>query len=176
MARFTCFSEGPDSLEKIFLKNSIGIFIYHKSNFSHRYIYIIRQQKINAIPFPVIKLSRQIRLTEPFYRVSDKFLVACYKFRPIIGLMEERDLFNEKDEVVNAEIYCPKCRTTLSYPIKWRRRTKKAHLPPGADERDRAKFAKARNYRIRLDDILRCKNPRCRKTIEISSLQTVVFD
>jgi hypothetical protein len=90
--------------------------------------------------------------------------------------MEERDLFNEKDETVTATIYCPKCRTSMDYPIRWRRRTKKASMPPGGDERDRAKFAKARNYRIRLDDKLRCKNPRCGKTIEISTLQTVVFD
>ncbi len=90
--------------------------------------------------------------------------------------MEERDFFNEKDEVVPAQIYCPKCRTTLEYAIKWRHRTKKAALPPGGDERDRARFAKARSYRVRLDDKLRCKNPRCGKTIEITSLQTVVFD
>jgi len=90
--------------------------------------------------------------------------------------MEERDLFNEKDETVAATIYCPKCRTSLEYSIRWRRRTKKSSLPPGGDERDRAKFEKARNYRIRLDDKLRCKNPRCGKTIEITSLQTVVFD
>jgi hypothetical protein len=90
--------------------------------------------------------------------------------------MEERDFFNEKDEVVPAQIYCPKCRTTQEYPIRWRRRTKKAQLPHGADERDRARFAKSRNYRIRIDDKLRCKNPRCGKTIEISTLQTVVFD
>jgi len=90
--------------------------------------------------------------------------------------MEERDFFTEKDEVVSAEIYCPKCRETLEYPIRWRRRTKKAALAGRADERDRARFAKARNYRVRLDDKLRCKNPRCGKTIEISTLQTVVFD
>lgn len=90
--------------------------------------------------------------------------------------MEERDLFIEKDEIVNATIYCPKCRTSLEYPIHWRRRTKKASLPPGGNEMDRAKFIKARNYRIRLDDKVRCKNPRCGKTIEISTLQTVVFD
>ena len=90
--------------------------------------------------------------------------------------MEEKDFFIERDEVVAAEIYCPKCRTTLEYPIRWRRRTRKASIPPNADERDRARFAKARNYRIRLDDKLRCKNPRCGKTIEISTLQTVVFD
>jgi ribosomal protein L44E len=90
--------------------------------------------------------------------------------------MEERDLFNENDETVTATIYCPKCRTSMEYPIKWRRRTKKASLAPGASEQDRARFAKARNYRIRLDDKLRCKNPRCGKTIEITTLQTVVFD
>jgi hypothetical protein len=90
--------------------------------------------------------------------------------------MEERDFFNEKDETVPAAIYCPKCRTTMEYPIKWRRRTKKVSLPSGANEQDRARFGKARDYRIRLDDKLRCKNPRCGKTIEITTLQTVVFD
>ncbi len=90
--------------------------------------------------------------------------------------MEEREYFNEKDEMVPAGIYCPKCRETQEYPIRWRRRTKKSALPPRADERDRARFAKARNYRVRLDDKVRCKNPRCGKMIEISTLQTVVFD
>ncbi len=90
--------------------------------------------------------------------------------------MEERDFFVEKDETVPAQIYCPKCRTTQEYEIHWRRRTKKTSLPPNANEQDRARFAKARNYRIRIDDKLRCKNPRCGKTIEISTLQTVVFD
>ncbi len=90
--------------------------------------------------------------------------------------MEERDFFTEKDESVPAQINCPKCRATAEYQIKWRRRTKKASLPPRADERDRARFAKARNYRIRLDDKIRCNNPRCGKTIEITTLQTVVFD
>ncbi len=90
--------------------------------------------------------------------------------------MEERDYFIEKDETIPAMIYCSKCRTTLEYPIKWRRRTKKASLPPGADERDRARFAKLKDYRVRLDDKLRCLNPRCGKTIEITTIQTVVFD
>jgi len=90
--------------------------------------------------------------------------------------MEERDFFIEKDETLPASIYCPKCRTTTEYPIRWRRRTKKSSLPPGANEQDRARFAKARDYRIRIDDKLRCKNPRCGKTIEITTLQTVVFD
>ncbi len=90
--------------------------------------------------------------------------------------MEERDFFNEKDETLQAEICCPKCRTSQSYAVRWRRRVKKAALPRGADERDRARFAKARDYRIRIDDKLRCGNPRCGKTIEITTLQSVVFD
>jgi hypothetical protein len=90
--------------------------------------------------------------------------------------MEERDFFNERDETLPAQINCPKCRTTLEYSIRWRHRTKKTSLSPHADERDRARFAKARSYRVRVDDKLRCKNPRCGKTIEITTLQTVVFD
>jgi len=90
--------------------------------------------------------------------------------------MEEREFFNEKDEAIPAEISCPKCREVLEYSIRWRRRTKKASLPARADELDRARFAKARNYRVRIDDKVRCKNPRCGKMIEITTLQTVVFD
>ena len=90
--------------------------------------------------------------------------------------MEERDFFIEKDETLPAQIYCTKCRMTQEYQIKWRRRVKKAALPAHADERDRARFAKLRDYRIRLDDKIRCRNPRCGKTIEITTLQTVVFD
>jgi hypothetical protein len=90
--------------------------------------------------------------------------------------MEEREFFIEKNELLAAEIYCPKCRTTMEYQVRWLRRTKKTSLPPRVDEVDRARFAKARSYRVRLDDKLRCKNPRCGKMIEITSLQTVAFD
>ena len=90
--------------------------------------------------------------------------------------MEERDFFNETNEVLPAEIYCPKCRTTMEYKVRWLKRTNKTAGPPRADELDRARFAKARSYRVRVDDKLRCGNPRCGKTIEITSLQTVVFD
>ncbi len=91
-------------------------------------------------------------------------------------MLEEKDFFDERDEALPAELYCPKCRTKEQYSIRWRRRTKKPSLPPRADERDRARFAKARNYRVRVDDKLRCKNPRCGKMIEITTIQTVVFD
>ena len=91
-------------------------------------------------------------------------------------MLEESDFFNEKDETVPAQIYCAKCRTTLEYAIRWRRRTKKPAPPSRADERDRARWAKLRSYRVRLDDKVRCKNTRCGRTIEITSLQTLVFD
>jgi len=44
-----------------------------------------------------------------------------------------------------------------------------------ADERDRAKFAKAQSYMVRRDEKLACANIRCRKAFEISSLQSVAF-
>ncbi len=52
-----------------------------------------------------------------------------------------------------------------------RRRT----LPPRADERDRAKFAKAQSYMLRRDDMMMCKNMRCRKRFEITGVQSVAF-
>jgi hypothetical protein len=54
-------------------------------------------------------------------------------------------------------------------------RKKKDRLPPGADERDRAKFAKAQSYMLLLDDKASCKNLRCRKAFEISGVKTVAF-
>ena len=52
---------------------------------------------------------------------------------------------------------------------------KKKNLPPRADDRDRAKFAKAQSYMLRRDDKMVCKNMRCRKQFEITSVQSVAF-
>ena len=54
-------------------------------------------------------------------------------------------------------------------------RTKKRQLPGRADERDRARFAKARSYMVRRDDMVMCKNMRCRKRFEVSGVQSVAF-
>ena len=54
-------------------------------------------------------------------------------------------------------------------------RMKKKNLPPRADERDRAKFAKAQSYMLRRDDMMVCKNMRCRKRFDISGVQSVAF-
>ena len=50
---------------------------------------------------------------------------------------------------------------------------KKDRLPPGADERDRAKFAKLRDHLIRVDDEIVCKT--CGKKFEIPSLHSLLF-
>jgi ribosomal protein L44E len=91
------------------------------------------------------------------------------------GPMEERDFFNEKDESKPANLYCPFCRQSNEYDIRWRRRTKKNSLPPHANQEDRMRFAKVKSYLVRIDDSVNCKNPRCRKRFEITSLQTVAF-
>jgi len=89
--------------------------------------------------------------------------------------MEERDFFTEKDELKPANLNCPFCRQSDSYEVRWRRRTKKASLPSHASQEDRMKFAKAQSYLVRIDDTIHCKNQRCRKRFEITSLQTVAF-
>jgi hypothetical protein len=54
-------------------------------------------------------------------------------------------------------------------------RTKKRQLAGRADERDRARFAKARSYMLRKDDLMACKNIRCRKRFEVVGIQSVAF-
>ena len=46
-------------------------------------------------------------------------------------------------------------------------------MPPGADETDRAKFAKLRDYLLRLDDEVTCKT--CGKKFEIPSQQSMIM-
>jgi len=53
------------------------------------------------------------------------------------------------------------------------RRSKKDRLPPGADDADKAKFAKLRDYLLRLDDEVACKT--CGKKFEIPSQHSLMF-
>jgi hypothetical protein len=53
------------------------------------------------------------------------------------------------------------------------RRAKKDRLPPGADEADRARFAKLRDYLLRVDDEVVCKA--CGKKFEIPSQHSLMF-
>jgi sarcosine oxidase delta subunit len=89
--------------------------------------------------------------------------------------MDEREFFDERTEKKTASLNCPHCQQSAEYEITWLVRTKKRQLPPRADERDRARFAKAQSYMLRRDDVMGCKNMRCRKRFEISGIQSVVF-
>jgi hypothetical protein len=89
--------------------------------------------------------------------------------------MEERDMFDEKEQKRSHTLTCPHCRQSGEYELAWLVRTKKRQLPPRADERDRAKFAKARSYMVRKDDMAACKNMRCRKRFEVAGVQSVAF-
>jgi hypothetical protein len=89
--------------------------------------------------------------------------------------MEERDFFNETTEQRPHTLICPKCGQPGEYKVTWVVRRKRAQLPRGADERDRARFAKAQSYMVRRDDKLSCTNVRCRKPFEITQLQSLAF-
>ena len=89
--------------------------------------------------------------------------------------MDERDFFDERQETRKATLICPHCRQSAEYDLSWVVRNKKRSLPPRADERDRAKFAKARSYMVRRDDLIGCKNIRCRKRFEVAGVQSVAF-
>lgn len=89
--------------------------------------------------------------------------------------MQEKDIFDERQETKRANYACPFCRERHDYEIRWLKRTKKRNAPRPRDERDRAQIEKSRDYMVRIDDVLMCKNVRCRKRFDIPSSQTVVF-
>jgi hypothetical protein len=87
--------------------------------------------------------------------------------------LDERAFFNDKSENRSSRFQCPKCHRTNDYSIRWVRRSKKDRPPAGADETDRAKFAKLRDYLLRLDEDVTCKT--CGKKFEIPSQQSLLF-
>ncbi|HEX8097607.1 MAG TPA: hypothetical protein VF507_06205 [Pyrinomonadaceae bacterium] len=89
--------------------------------------------------------------------------------------MNEKDIFNEQYVTKPASFSCPHCRQREEYAVRWLKRTKKGAPPRGVSEQDRARFAKSRDYMVRVDDMLICKNVRCRKRFEIPNSQSVVF-
>jgi DNA-directed RNA polymerase subunit RPC12/RpoP len=87
--------------------------------------------------------------------------------------LDERAFFTDKNEMRPAKYACPRCHRTNEYNVRWVRRVKKDRLPPGADDRDRAKFAKLRDHLIRVDDEVVCKT--CGKKFEIPSMHSLLF-
>ena len=89
--------------------------------------------------------------------------------------MDERAFYKESPTTKPVTLNCPFCRTQDTYDLRWLVRKKVDRLPGQADERDRAKFAKAASYMVLLDDKAACKNMRCRKTFDISGVKTTAF-
>lgn len=89
--------------------------------------------------------------------------------------MRETDIFDERQETKKAYFSCPFCRENNEYDVRWMKRTKKKQAPRGMNERDRAQYDKSRDYMVRVDDVLMCRNNRCRRRFDIPSSQTVVF-
>jgi hypothetical protein len=89
--------------------------------------------------------------------------------------MDERSFFIESKASKPATLSCPFCKSSETYDLQWLVRRKKDRIPPGADERDRAKFQKAQNYMVLVDDKVACKNMRCRKRFDVSGVKTVAF-
>ncbi len=89
--------------------------------------------------------------------------------------MDERAFYTDSQTAKPALLNCPYCRTQDTYNLQWSVRKKKDRIPPGADERDRAKFQKAQSYMVLLDDKVACKNLRCRKRFDISGVKTMAF-
>jgi len=87
--------------------------------------------------------------------------------------LDERALFTDRPETRQARYQCPKCRRSADYSVRWVRRTRKDRLPPGASEEDRAKFAKLRDYLLRVEDEVVCRT--CGRKFEIPSQQSLLF-
>ena len=87
--------------------------------------------------------------------------------------LDERAFFTDRPETRQARYQCPKCRRTADYSVRWVRRTRKDRLPAGATEEDRAKFAKLRDYLLRVEDEVVCRT--CGKKFEIPSQQSLLF-
>jgi len=95
-------------------------------------------------------------------------ILQCYD-RPV----DERDFFNNRNETRTDKLSCPRCKRVNDYQMRWVVRTKKDRIPSGADERDRALYAKLRDYMIRVDDAVTCKT--CGKKFDIPSQHSMVF-
>ncbi|MDZ4802158.1 MAG: hypothetical protein SGI92_28710 [Bryobacteraceae bacterium] len=89
--------------------------------------------------------------------------------------MDERAYYNESQTTKPASLNCPYCKSAESYNLRWIVRKRKDRLPGGADERDRAKFAKFLSYMVLVDDKVTCANVRCRRPFDISGMKTTAF-
>jgi hypothetical protein len=85
--------------------------------------------------------------------------------------MDDRRFYTEKEETKQQPLVCPHCRQEGTFPVRWMVRTKREKFPGGnADEMDA--YKKARSYMVRIDNLVACRNMRCRKRFDLTG-QTV---
>lgn len=87
--------------------------------------------------------------------------------------MDERDFYTESEVMRPATLNCPQCHRENTYELRWVQRNKKQSLPPNASAEDKRRFAVARSYAVRKDDVVNCKT--CRKRFEVTGVQSVGF-
>jgi hypothetical protein len=87
--------------------------------------------------------------------------------------LDERDFFNDQNDTRTGKLTFRRCNALNEYQMRWVVRTRKDPIQPGADERDRALFAKLRDDMIRVDDTVPCKT--CGKKFDIPSQHSMVF-
>jgi hypothetical protein len=88
--------------------------------------------------------------------------------------MDNRTFYNEREENKQQKLVCPSCHNEFNASIRWKVCIKKRELPRNAGSEDRAKFAKASSYMVRLDDLVACH--KCRKRIELTGQSTVLIN
>ncbi len=89
--------------------------------------------------------------------------------------MDERLFCDESKTTKPAVLRCQSCGEQQTYQLHWLVRQKKKHLPQGADEQARSRFAKFQSYMVLIDDAVVCSNPGCRRRIEVSGMKTTAY-
>lgn len=89
--------------------------------------------------------------------------------------MDEKLFCDESRTTKPAVLNCPSCKQQETYELKWLVRKKKKHPLSRSDEHARARFEKFQSYMLLLDDVVTCRNPRCRRNIEISGIKTTAY-
>ena len=87
--------------------------------------------------------------------------------------MDDRAFYTDNEETKITPLVCSSCRGESNYPVRWRVRTKRKEAPRSMGDDDRKRFANARSYMVRVDDLVACR--KCRKRIELTGQSTVLI-
>ena len=89
--------------------------------------------------------------------------------------MDERGVFRRKESKKAHTLTCPHCRQAGDYELSWLVRTKKKQSRAAPTNAIAPSSPKRNLYMVRRDDMVMCKNIRCRKRFEAAGVQSVAF-